>query len=181
MSAGFFRPPGTTSTRAKSINGAPLRAPSQVNLPYSNRMPGVTNRSGLIGTEPNLIEPGKRMLSSMTPVVVARDGQPVLITGSPGGRTIINTVLCVTLNVLEFGMDVRRAVDAPRMDHEWFPERVRFEGAEDPQHAGMVEALRAMGHEIQRGGQGDAHSIQVIDGVFHGAADSRSRGKASGY
>ncbi len=120
------------------------------------------------------------MLSSMTPVVVTKDGVPVLVTGSPGGRTIINTVLCVTLNVLEFGMNVRDAVDAPRMDHEWFPNRIRFEGANDPEHAALVEALRAMGHDIQRGGQGDANSIQIIDGMFYGAADSRSRGKASG-
>ncbi len=145
-----------------------------------NRNPGVTNTRGGIGTKPNLIEPGKRMLSSMTPVVVTKDGVPVLVTGSPGGRTIINTVLCVTLNVLEFDMNVRDAVDAPRMDHEWFPNRIRFGGANDPEHQAMVEALRAMGHDIVPGGQGDANSIQIIDGVFYGAADG-SRGKASGY
>ena len=76
---------------------------------------------------------------------------------------------------------VRDAVDAPRMDHEWFPNRIRFMGANDPEHQAMVEALRAMGHDITRsGGQGDANSIQIINGVFYGAADA-GRGKASGY
>jgi gamma-glutamyltranspeptidase/glutathione hydrolase len=146
-----------------------------------NRNPGVTNTRGGIGTVPNLIEPGKRMLSSMTPIVVTKDGVPVLVTGSPGGRTIINTVLCVTLNVLEFDMNIRDAVDAPRMDHEWFPNRIRFMGADDTEHQAMIEALRAMGHDISASrGQGDANSIQIINGVFYGAADA-SRGKASGY
>src|SRR5206468_5889574 len=93
-----------------------------------NWRPGVTNRNGTIGTEANQIAPGKRMLSSQTPTVVARDGKAVLITGSPGSRTIINTVLCILVNVLEFDMDVRAAVDAPRLHHQWFPDVARFEG-----------------------------------------------------
>ena len=79
-----------------------------------NLMPGDTDRTGRIGTPPNLIAPGKRMLSSMSPTIVLKDGKVVLVTGSPGGRTIINTVLCVVLNVMEFGMPGREAVDAPR-------------------------------------------------------------------
>jgi gamma-glutamyltranspeptidase / glutathione hydrolase len=137
-----------------------------------NRRPGFTDRKGLIGTKANLIAPGKRMLSSMTPTIVTKDGDAYLVTGSPGGRTIINTVFCVTLNVLEFGMTVREAVDAPRTDHEWFPERVRFMGADNPQYADLVDTLRTMGHDIQdTDRQGDANSIQVIDGEFIGAAD----------
>ncbi|MEM1447599.1 MAG: gamma-glutamyltransferase [Planctomycetota bacterium] len=138
-----------------------------------NPRPGVTDEVGRIGTDANLVAPQKRMLSSMTPTIVTRDGRVVLVTGSPGGRTIINTVLCVTLNVLEFGMTAREAVDAPRMDHEWFPDRVRFvRGDEDP-YRSAVEGLRARGHEVRvTKGQGDANTILVdANGVLHGAAD----------
>ncbi len=137
-----------------------------------NPEPGVTNENGRIGTAANLIRPEKRMLSSMTPTIVTKDGKVVLVTGSPGGRTIINTVLCVTLNVLEFEMGIRDAVDAARMDHEWFPDRVRFVAA-DGEHKALAEKLRAMGHEVRSSrGQGDANSILVApDGVLQGAAD----------
>ena len=146
-----------------------------------NWRPGVTNQRGTIGTKANQMAPGKRMLSSMTPTIVSKDGVVRLITGSPGGRTIINTALCVVLNVLEFDMDIRAAVDAPRMHHQWFPDSLRFEGANDPVYGDLVEALQAMGHTVQRTGQGDAHSILVNDGTFYGAADRRTRGKASGW
>jgi gamma-glutamyltranspeptidase / glutathione hydrolase len=151
-----------------------------------NWRPGYTDRAGRIGTKPNLIAPRKRMLSSMTPTIVARDGKPVLITGSPGGRTIINTVLCVVLGVCEFEMDVREAVDAPRLHHAWFPDRVQVEvrGSES-ERAGqgrVIEGLRLLGHEVrvvER--QGDAHTILIRDGVFRGYADPRIAGKAAGY
>src|SRR5205807_8662948 len=93
-----------------------------------NWRPGITDRQGVIGTEPNQIAPGKRMLSSQTPTIVARNGKVVLITGSPGSRTIINTVLCVLIDVLDFQMDIRAAVDARRLHHQWFPDSVRSEG-----------------------------------------------------
>ena len=80
-----------------------------------NWRPGVTDRSGRIGTAPNLIAPGKRMLSSQTPTILAKNGKPVLVTGSPGSRTIINTVLCIVVNTVDFKMDIRAAVDAPRL------------------------------------------------------------------
>src|SRR5678815_964589 len=79
-----------------------------------NAGPGLTDRTGLIGTDPNLAAPGKRMLSSMTPTILARDGKVFLTMGSPGGRTIINTVLLSILNVVDFGMNVQEAIDAPR-------------------------------------------------------------------
>src|SRR4029077_1344413 len=82
-----------------------------------NWFPGVTDRGGNIGTEANQIAPGKRMLSSQTPTIVAKDGKVYLITGSPGSRTIINTSLQVVLNVIDFNMTVRAAVDAPRLHH----------------------------------------------------------------
>ncbi len=150
-----------------------------------NPRPGVTNRRGLIGTSANEVAPGKRMLSNMTPTIVAKDGKVVLITGSPGGRTIINTVLCVVLNVLEFDMPLREAVDAPRMHHAWFPDILRIEPGLAKQHAEALRKLRDMGHIIDRkpGGLGDAHSILVDprSGMYQGVADRRRDGSAAGF
>jgi gamma-glutamyltranspeptidase / glutathione hydrolase len=145
-----------------------------------NKNPGVTLPDGTIGTPANLIDPGKRMLSSMTPAIVSKAGKVVLITGSPGGRTIINTVFAVVLNVTEFGMNVREAVDAPRLHHQWLPDTVTIErtGATEE----LVAKLRALGHTVREGStQGDANSILVdADGTAWGAADTRSAdGKAS--
>jgi gamma-glutamyltranspeptidase/glutathione hydrolase len=146
-----------------------------------NWFPGVTTRSGTIGTEPNQIAPGKRMLSSQTPTIVAKDGKVVLVTGSPGSRTIINTSLQVVLNVIEFGMSIREAVDAPRLHHQWFPDHLSFEGKSE--HADAAEKLRQMGHKVYGTRQGDAHSIWVDPktGEYVGAADRRINGKAAGY
>jgi gamma-glutamyltranspeptidase/glutathione hydrolase len=148
-----------------------------------NWLPGVTNEMGRVGTPPNLIAPGKRMLSSMTPTVVCRDGKALLVTGSPGGRTIPNTVLCMLVNVLDFDMDVRSAVDAPRMHHQWLPDRLRLES----DLAGKTElkaALEKLGHTLDRPTrQGDAHTIWIDPktGDLVGAADRRISGKAAGY
>jgi gamma-glutamyltranspeptidase/glutathione hydrolase len=145
-----------------------------------NKNPGVTLPDGTIGTPGNLIDPGKRMLSSMTPTIVSKGGKVVLITGSPGGRTIINTVFSVVLATTEFGMNARAAVDAPRMHHQWLPDTVYIErgGAGDE----VLQKLRAMGHTVTVGGaQGDANSIGVdAGGTAWGASDKRSPdGKAS--
>lgn len=145
-----------------------------------NKNPGKTLRDGAIGTPANLIDPGKRMLSSMTPTIVSKDGKVVLITGSPGGRTIINTVFSVVLAVTEFGMSVREAVDAPRMHHQWLPDSVNIEKRGET--AALVQKLTAMGHKVNIGNaQGDANSIAVdAQGTAWGAADRRSPdGKAS--
>ncbi len=80
--------------------------------------------------------------------MVAKDGKLVLVTGSPGGRTIPNTVLSVVLGVTSFGLDVRQAVDAPRLHHQWLPDRVSFEGAEEPRYAAALDRLRGWGHDI---------------------------------
>ena len=148
-----------------------------------NPRPGVTDSGGRIGTAANQIAPGKRMLSSQTPTVVAKDGKPVLITGSPGSRTIINTVLQVVVNVVDFGMDVRAAVDAPRIHHAWMPDELRLEGVRQADRAGLAESLRAMGHRVVGTRQGDAHSIYIDPrtGKYVGAADRRIIGKAAGY
>ncbi len=145
-----------------------------------NTKPGVTTKAGGIGTAPNRIAPGKRMLSSMTPVVVAKDGKLLLVTGSPGGRTIINTVLGVVVNVIDYGADVQAAVDAPRLHHQWFPERI---SAEDrPGFADFETALKAKGHAVSKHQQGDAHSIHIDPktGVRTAGVDRRLDGKGAG-
>ena len=140
-----------------------------------NKKPGETNVQGDIGTTPNLIAPGKRMLSSMTPTIVTKDGALFMVTGSPGGRTIINTVLEVVLNATAYGMDARQAVDASRMHHQWLPDEVYFENGAIPDST--ADALRALGHNVKLDGeQGDAHTI-VFDArtkTAYGANDHRS-------
>ncbi|MFO0821583.1 MAG: gamma-glutamyltransferase [Gemmataceae bacterium] len=120
------------------------------------------------------------MLSSQSPVIVMKDGKPVLITGSPGGRTIINTVLCVVVNVIDFDMSVQDAVSASRLHHQWFPDVLRFEGVK--QHPKLVEELKKMGHTVTEHRQGDAHSIGIDPktGLRTGVADKRLDGKAVG-
>src|SRR3972149_4202351 len=92
-----------------------------------NAGPGLTDATGLIGTEPNLAGPRKRMLSSMTPTIVLRDGAPYLVIGSPGGRTIVNSVLLCILNLVDFGMNVQEAIDFGRFHHQWLPDVIAHE------------------------------------------------------
>ncbi|MEK6236463.1 MAG: gamma-glutamyltransferase [Planctomycetales bacterium] len=151
-----------------------------------NPVPGHTDRKGRIGTSANQIEPGKRMLSSQTPIIAAKNGHPVLVTGSPGGRTIINTVLGVILGALEFDEDLRQAVDSPRLHHQWLPDQARFEGLNDPKFAETIEKLRQQGHAFHPSArsQGDAHSIWIdlAAGRIFGVADTRRKtGTAAGY
>ena len=148
-----------------------------------NPVPGLTDETGLIGTPPNLVAPGKRMLSSMTPTIVARDGKPILVVGTPGGRTIINSVLQVILNVIDFNMNVAKAVEAPRVHHQWLPDELRLEGyGFSPD---TIERLRLMGHNVSmRSEQGNVMAIFVDhdQGVLYGAADSRGfDGRAVGF
>lgn len=145
-----------------------------------NTKPGVTTKAGGIGTLPNQIAPGKRMLSSMTPTIVAKDGKPLLVTGSPGGRTIINTVLSVVVNVIDYGADVQAAVDAPRLHHQWYPDRT---AAEDrPGFTDFEKLLKAKGHTVTKHRQGDAHSIFIDPktGLRHAGVDKRLEGKGAG-
>jgi gamma-glutamyltranspeptidase/glutathione hydrolase len=147
-----------------------------------NLIPGRTDATGQIGTPANLIAPGKRMLSSQAPTIVLKDGQVFLVTGSPGGRTIPNTVLWVLLNVLEFGLEPRTAVDAPRTHHPWFPDVLTVEGR--TWDRATLEELTRMGHRVRLGRtQGDAHTIvvQPSTGRRLGIPDSRRKtSKASG-
>jgi gamma-glutamyltranspeptidase / glutathione hydrolase len=140
-----------------------------------NAGPGLTTREGLVGTEPNLAQPGKRMISSMTPTIVARDGRLVLVTGSPGGRTIINTVLQTILNVVDFGMNAQEAVDAGRMHHQWLPDRINHE-----RHAfspDTLARLRQMGHtlnEVRAQGAAEVILVEEKTGVLQGGVDRRA-------
>ncbi len=125
-----------------------------------NKKPGYTNAGWAIGTPANVIAPGKRMLSSMSPVIVTKDGQLRLVTGSPGGRTIPNTVLNVVLGVTAFGEGVRAAVDAPRIHHQWMPDTATFEaGAADSAALALLRAKGQAIREVRAGSIGDAHSI----------------------
>jgi gamma-glutamyltranspeptidase / glutathione hydrolase len=147
-----------------------------------NLIPGRTDVSGRIGTEPNGIAPRKRMLSSQSPTIVLKDGKVRLVTGSPGGRTIPNTTLWVVLNVLEFGLTPAAAVEAPRTHHQWFPDVLNLEGRSWDE--ATLANLRERGHRLRVGGiQGDAHTI-VVDpkaGTIHAVADPRRRtSRASG-
>jgi gamma-glutamyltranspeptidase/glutathione hydrolase len=140
-----------------------------------NKKPGETNTRGDIGTDANLIAPGKRMLSSMTPAIVTKNGKVVLVTGSPGGRTIINTVFTIVLGVTEYGLTGREAVDLPRLHHQWLPDTATIEDR-DTVAPDVLAALRAMGHTIKTGAaQGDAESIWIsADGTAYGVNDTRS-------
>jgi gamma-glutamyltranspeptidase/glutathione hydrolase len=144
--------------------------------------PDTPNSYGLIGRDANEIQPGKRMLSSMAPTIVTRAGKPVLLTGSPGGSTIINTVLQVVLNVLDHGMDAEMAVTSPRIHHQWLPDIVRYEiGAMSQETA---TALRNMGHKGLTGSRfsiGDANTIRIHDNVLEGVSDPRNVGGVAGY
>ena len=147
-----------------------------------NARPGLTNERGLIGTEPNLARPEQRMLSSMTPTILARDGELVAVIGSPGGRTIINTVLQIVVNVADFGMSPGDAVASKRLHHQWLPDVARLE--EGYMSEEDAAKLAAMGHEITWSGrQGIAHCIFVGEGGgLVGVPDPRdSDGTAAGY
>ncbi|HSI70244.1 MAG TPA: gamma-glutamyltransferase [Gillisia sp.] len=148
-----------------------------------NPIPGYTDTTGLIGTDPNLIAPEKRMLSSMTPTIVSKNGKPVMVIGSPGGRTIINTVLQVILNVVDHELDIAKAIESPRIHHQWLPDRTSFERwGFSPD---TVRLYEEMGHTIRWiNNQGSAMGIffEEESGIYFGAADSRSYdGKAVGF
>jgi gamma-glutamyltranspeptidase / glutathione hydrolase len=138
------------------------------------------NAYGLLGFDANAPGPGKRPLSSMTPTIVLKDGKPWLVTGSPGGSMIINTVLQVVTNVIDRGMDIAAAVSAPRVHNQWMPDRVYAEPAL-PQE--LVDALRARGDDVVvQKLTTSANSILVTPAGFVGAADPRTRGAlAAGY
>jgi gamma-glutamyltranspeptidase/glutathione hydrolase len=148
--------------------------------------PGTPNVYGLLQGEQNRIEPGKRPLSSMTPTIVERGGRVILVAGSPGGPTIVSTVLQVLVNVIDHRMTVTQAVAAPRIHHQWMPDRLQVEPfGLAPE---VLEGLRDRGHRVAVRGsagrpsyQGDAQVVGWSDDAWAGASDPRRGGLALGY
>lgn len=148
-----------------------------------NPKPGETNVKGQIGTNPNLIQPEKRMLSSMTPTIVAKDSRPYLIIGSPGGRTIINTVFQTVLNVLAYDMQVDKAIEAMKIHHQWLPDRILYEKMLlSPDTRKTLEAMTHTLVPVANLGVLMGIQIDYENNVMIGASDSSSQdGAAVGY
>lgn len=148
-----------------------------------NAQPGVTDVHGRIGTEANLIRPEKRMLSSMSPTIVAKNGVPLFAVGTPGGKTIINTTMQVILNVIDHGLDIAEAIEAGRIHHQWLPDVTRME--EPGFSPDAVRLYKEFGHAVRRSDTfGSAMGVyhDVENDVYLGAADSRAPdGAAVGY
>ncbi|HZX74637.1 MAG TPA: gamma-glutamyltransferase [Cyclobacteriaceae bacterium] len=153
-----------------------------------NPQPGITTKTGQIGTKPNLVEPAKRMLSSMTPTILLKDGKPVLAVGSPGGKTIINSVLQVIINYVDHQMNIAQAVEAPRFHHQWLPDKIDFEHYSFSME--VQNKLKEKGHKLNElpitsttyPGHAMSIAIDSETGYRMGAADSRaSDGGAAGY
>lgn len=142
--------------------------------------PGAPNAYGLTGGELNSVEPGKRMLSSMTPTIVMKDRKPFLVTGSPGGSLIITTVLQIITNVIDFGMNISEATNAVRIHHQWLPDELRVERGLSGDTSRL---LTAMGYKVVTGStMGSAQSIMKKEGFLYGASDPRRPGGlAEGY
>ena len=142
--------------------------------------PGSPNAYGLLQSENNSIQPGKRPLSAMSPTIVVADGAPRLVVGAQGGPTIITTVTQVLLGVMEFGMNVQQAVDFPRFHHQWMPDLLYMEPS--GVSAETRKALEGLGHKLHFGRSlGHVEAIEVGEDILMGAADSRSEGVAAGY
>ena len=144
--------------------------------------PGLPNQYGLIGSKANSIQPNKRMLSSMTPTIVLKDGSPFLIVGSPGGSTIITCVLQVILNVLDFRMNIFDAIEKPRIHHQWFPDKIDYE--EGAVSSSIKEELEKKGekfNKIESLGRVEGILIDPVSKIIYGASDPRGSGKAEGF
>lgn len=140
-----------------------------------NAAPGLTDERGLIGTDPNLAEGRKRMLSSMTPTIVAKDGDLFLVTGTPGGRTIINTVLQTIVNVVDHGMNAQEAVDAGRIHHQWLPDRINYERQEfSPDTLSLLERYGHTLNETTAQGAAEVILHRADEGVLEGGVDRRA-------
>ncbi|MGB4840474.1 MAG: gamma-glutamyltransferase [Saprospiraceae bacterium] len=143
--------------------------------------PGSPNMYGLVGAEANKIEPNKRMLSSMTPTIIERDGKLKMVVGTPGGSTIITSVFQTIVNVLDFGMDADQAVQSPRFHHQWLPDVIMLE--KDAIQPSERKIMQDIGHTFKDREQiGRVEAIVVgSDGKLHGAADRRGDDDAKGY
>ena len=193
--------PQTTHLSVVDNKGQAVALTTTLNSTYGNRIvvpgtgilmndemgdfttkPNTPNSYGLISRSANEIQPGKRMLSSMAPTIVTRNGELVLVTGSPGGSTIINTVLQVLLNFIDHKMSAEQAVVSPRIYHQWMPDNVRYETGAIKEEA--VKELNAMGHKGLNGSSftvGDANTVVKQGDTLIGVSDPREVGGVSGY
>lgn len=198
---GNFESKETTHFSVMDKNGMAVSATVTINSSYGNKIvvegagflmnnemddfsakPGEPNQFGLLGNEANSIQPGKRMLSSMTPTIILKNKKPYMIIGSPGGSTIITVVLQVVLNVIDFKMNIQEAINAPRIHHQWYPDRIDYEKYALVKD--VIETLKAKGQII-----GEESLLGRAEGIiydnktktFWGASDSRAYGKAVGY
>jgi gamma-glutamyltranspeptidase/glutathione hydrolase len=199
-----FESPDTTHASVMDAAGNAVAYTTTLNLSYGAKMvakgtgvllnnemddfsakENTPNFYGLLGRAANAIEPGKRMLSSMTPTIVLQDGKPLLVTGSPGGSTIITTSLQVVINVLDHSMDLAEAVASPRFHHQWQPDRVLLE--QRGLSPDTLSLLESMGHKdlvsipnFLGRGIGDANSVMRVKKGIVGTADPRNAGRAIG-
>lgn len=145
--------------------------------------PGEPNSYGLIGSYANSIEGGKRPLSSMTPTIVLKDGKPIMILGARGGSRIITAVLQTIINVIDYGMNIRDAVNFPRFHHQWLPDELIYERFSLPDD--VLQNLRAKGHTVKevksKIGALETIFIDHNDGWIYGASDFREGGSPAGY
>lgn len=143
--------------------------------------PGTPNMYGLLGGKANSVEPGKRMLSAMTPTIIEKDGKLKMVVGTPGGSTIITSVFQTILNVLEFGMTAQESVSAPRFHHQWKPDRIDVEAKAIDENTRM--SLEKDGYKIhKRGNIGRVENIIVLpNGKLQAGADHRGDDTAMGY
>jgi gamma-glutamyltranspeptidase / glutathione hydrolase len=143
--------------------------------------PGYPNIYGLLGSDANAVEPGKRMLSSMTPTIVIKDGKPFMVVGSPGGGKIITSVLQTIINVIDFTFDINVAVDAPRIHHQLYPDYIQFES--ERLNTDLINLLMNFGYTVKH--VSEFGRVEAIifgpDGTMTGHSDRRGSGKAVGY
>ncbi|HEV8149243.1 MAG TPA: gamma-glutamyltransferase [Gemmatimonadales bacterium] len=141
--------------------------------------PGNANQYGLVQGEANAIQPGKRPAASMTPTIVLKDGKLFMVVGTPGGPTIANSVLQALVNVIDFGLNAQDAVNAPRIHHQWYPDRIFIEPGFSP---GTIALLKGRGHEIElRESNNDVNMILAGEEWMQAGIDPRREGKAAGY
>ncbi|MEW6364988.1 MAG: gamma-glutamyltransferase [Acidobacteriota bacterium] len=180
---------GNAVSTTYTLNGAYGCGRMAAGMLFNNEMddfsasPGHPNMYGLVGSEANSIQPRKRMLSSMTPTIVVKDGNLMGVVGSPGGSTIPTTVIQILINLIDHGMDIQEAIDQPRFHHQYLPDQIKVE----PRclTADGISALEAMGHKIvvADGTWGDAQGIWFDPEaqMWLGASDSRRWGRTIGY
>jgi gamma-glutamyltranspeptidase/glutathione hydrolase len=144
--------------------------------------PGVPNGYGLLQGEANAIAPGKRPLSAMAPTIVLKDGKLFLVLGSPGGPRIISTVANILMGVVDYGLDIKQAVNAPRFHHQWEPDQIYIEST--GLSPDTIKLLEARGHKIKQENywsDGECIAVDLKSGELLGASDGRGGGRAVGY